>query len=101
MPALVVLDNWVGSATVPPAVAMFIAAAAAIVLTRTLPVWLGWLAALVALLLVVSAFSIFSADDEGGFFGILGFAGFLLFLIWILAAGIMLVVRAGREPVVR
>jgi hypothetical protein len=94
---LVILDNWVGAGTVPSAVAMFIGAAMAILTTRALPVWLGWLAAVTGLLLVVSVGAIFD-DSEEGVLGFAGFGGFLLFLVWVLAASIVLLMRAGRDP---
>jgi hypothetical protein len=97
LPTLALMDSWLGAATVPAGVAMFAGVAGAIVLTRTLPVWLGWLAILTAALLFISLFGVFQADEESILAVIGGFGGFLLFLIWTLAASVMLLVRAGRE----
>jgi Domain of unknown function (DUF4386) len=93
---LVILDNWVGGVSIPAGVAMFVGATMAILTTRTLPVWLGWLAAVTALLFVLSIGAVFD-DSEEGVFGFAGFGGFLLFLIWVLAASIVLLMRAGRD----
>jgi hypothetical protein len=93
---LVVLDNWVGAATVPAGAAMFLGATMAILATRALPAWLGWLAAVTGLLLVVSLGAVFD-DTEEGVLGFAGFGGFLLFLVWVLAASIVLLMRAGRD----
>ncbi|TFV72994.1 hypothetical protein E4P39_16075 [Blastococcus sp. CT_GayMR19] len=93
---LVVLDNWVGAATVPAGVAMFLGAAMAILTTRALPAWVGWLAGVTGLLLVVSLGAVFD-DSEEGVLGFAGFGGFLLFLVWVLATSIVLLLRARRE----
>ena len=74
---LVVLDNWVGAATVPAGVAMFIGATGAILTTRALPAWVGWLAGVTGLLMVVSLGAVFDNSEEG----VLGFAGFGGFLL--------------------
>jgi len=97
--ALSALDNTVGAAILPAAAAMFLGVAAAIVSTRTLPAWLGWFAALTAVLLVVSMTGVFADPlEEDGFVGIVGFAAFILMVLWFLAASIVLLMRAGREP---
>ena len=93
---LVVLDNWVGAATVPAGVAMFLGASMAVLTTRALPAWVGWLAAVTGLLLVVSLGAVFD-DGEEGVLGFAGFGGFLLFLVWVLATSIVLLMRAGRD----
>jgi hypothetical protein len=99
LPALAVLDNWVGAAIIPAVAAMFLGATGAVLSTRTFPVWLGWLAALIAVLFLVSIAAVFDmSEDENSFLGIIGFAGFVLTLVWILAASILLVMRAGRTP---
>jgi hypothetical protein len=93
---LVILDNWVGAATIPSAVAMFLGATMAVLTTHALPAWVGWLGGVTGLLLVVSLGAVFD-DSEEGVLGFAGFGGFLLFLIWVLATSIVLLVRAGRE----
>jgi hypothetical protein len=99
LPALAVLDDWVGVADLPAGVAMFLGAAGAILSTRAMPVWLGWLAGLTALLLLVSVADVFETRaDHTGFLGVLGFASFLLVLVWILAASVVLLLRKGRTP---
>lgn len=96
LPALVQLDNWVGAATVPAGVAMFIGVTGAILTTRALPAWLGWLGAVAGLLLLLSVAGVFEDDiDDEGILGLLGFAGFLLFMVWVLAASIALLMKAG------
>jgi hypothetical protein len=81
LPALIVLNDWVGAAIVPAGVAMFLGAAAAILTTRPLPRWLGWLAALTAVLLLISLAGIVQNAPEGGVLGVVGFGGFLLFMV--------------------
>ena len=93
---LVILDNWVGGVTIPAGIAMFVGAAMVILMTRTLPAWLGWLAAVTALLLVLSIGAVFD-DSEEGVFGFAGFGGFLFFLVWVLAMSIVLLLKAGRD----
>lgn len=93
---LVVLDNWVGAATVPAGVAMFLGATMAILTTRALPVWLGWLAGVTTLLLVLALGAVFDDSDES-VLGFAGFGGFLLFLVWVLAVSIVLLMKAGRD----
>jgi hypothetical protein len=97
---LAALDNTVGAVVLPAGAAMFLGLAAAIVSTRAFPAWLGWLAAVTAVLLVVSLTGVFegAGDEDEGFVGIVGFAGFILLLVWFLAASILLLMRAGREP---
>lgn len=97
LPTLSVLDYWVGIAVVPPAVAMMLGAAAAILSTRALPAWLGWLAAVDGVVLALSLGAVFESDEETVLVGIGGFGGFLLFLIWALATSIVLLMRAGRD----
>jgi hypothetical protein len=97
LPALAVLDWWIGQGILPAGVALFGAAAAAILLTRALPVWLGWLAGLTALLLLISIGSVYEASGDEGPLSFVAFGGFLLMLIWVLATSIVLFVRAGRE----
>ena len=95
LPALVQLDSWVGAATVPAGVAMFIGVTGAILATRALPAWLGWLGAATGLLLLVSIIGVFEDDvDDGGIIGLLGFIGFLLLMVWVLATSIVLLVKA-------
>lgn len=98
LPALTVLNEWVGGAIVPAGVAMFLGAAVAILTTGALPRWLGWLAAATALLLLISLAGIFQTTPDGGMIGIVGFGGFLLFLVWILATSVVLLLRPGRQP---
>jgi hypothetical protein len=98
LPALIALNDWVGAGIVPAGVAMFLAAAVAILTTRALPRWLGWLAAVTALLLLISLAGIVQNTPEEGVLGIVGFAGFLLFLVWVLATSIVLLLRPGRQP---
>ena len=92
---LVVLDNWVGAATVPAGAAMFLGVTMAVLTTRALPVWVGWLAGVTGLLLVVSLGAVFDTSEEG-VLGFAGFGGFLLFLIWVLATSVVLLMKAGR-----
>jgi hypothetical protein len=92
------LDNSVGAAILPAGAAMFLGVGAAIVSTRALPAWLGWLAALTALVLVVSLTGVFEDSvDEDSFLGVVGFAGFILITLWLLAASVVLFVRAGEH----
>ena len=98
LPALTVLNDWVGAAIVPAGVAMFLGAAMAILTTRALPRWLGWLAAATAVLLLISLAGVFQTSPEGGVVGIAGFGGFLLFLVWVLATSVVLLLRPGRQP---
>lgn len=93
---MVVLNEWVGAAVVPVAVALFLAVAAAITSTATLPHWLGWFAALVALLLILSLGGVFEEDLEDGVVAVFGFAGFVLMLLWVLVASVVLLMRAGQ-----
>jgi hypothetical protein len=97
--ALSALDNSVGAAILPAGAAMFLGVAAAIVSTRALPAWLGWLAALTAVLMIVSLTGVFASatDIDGGFVGIVGFAGFILLVVWLLAASIVMLVKAGGD----
>jgi hypothetical protein len=92
---LVVLDNWVGAATVPAGAAMFLGVTMAVLTTRALPAWVGWLAGVAGLLLVVSLGAVFDTSEEG-VLGFAGFGGFLLFLIWVLATSVVLLMKAGR-----
>jgi hypothetical protein len=95
LPAIAALDNWVGAATVPAGVAMFIGATGAILTTHALPSWLGWLGAVTGLLLLASVGGIFEdAIDDDGILGLLGFGGFLLFMVWVLAASIVLLMKS-------
>ena len=98
LPALTVLNEWVGGAIVPASVAMFLGAAVAILTTGALPRWLGWLAAVTALLLLISLAGVFQTTTGGGMVGIVGFGGFLLFLVWVLATSVVLLLRPGRQP---
>ncbi len=97
LPALAVLNNWVGAATVPAAVAMFIGAAAAILVNRALPTALGWLAALTGVLLLVSLAGIFQSGGEEGAIDFAGFGGYLLFMIWVLTTSVVLLLRSRSE----
>jgi len=92
---LAVLDDWVGASSVVPGTALFAAIAWAILTTRALPVWLGWLSALTALSLLISVLGVFGSADDEGVVGFAGFGGFLLILIWVLAASIVLLMKAG------
>lgn len=96
LPAMAVLNDWVGSGTVPAGVAMFLGAAFAGLSTRALPVWLGWLAAAVAFLLIVSMAGVFRSGTDEGVIELAGFGGFLLFLVWTPATSIVLLMRARR-----
>lgn len=99
LPTLAQLDDWVGATTVPAGVAMFIGATGAILTTRALPAWLGWLAAVTGLLLLVSTAGVFEDDIDDSIIGVAGFGGFLLFMVWVLAASIVLLVKArGSGP---
>ncbi|RBY74416.1 hypothetical protein DQ239_19800 [Blastococcus sp. TF02-09] len=92
------LDNSVGAAIFPAGAALFLGVGAAIVSTRALPAWLGWLAALTALVLVVGITGVFEDSvEEDSFIGIVGFAGFILMVVWLLAASIVLFLRAGGD----
>jgi hypothetical protein len=95
LPPLAQLDDWVGAATLPPGVAMLVGATGAILTTRALPAWLGWISAVTALLLLVSVAGVFTDDVDNGVLGFAGFGGFLLFMVWVLATGIVLVLKAG------
>ncbi|MGY1741458.1 MULTISPECIES: DUF4386 family protein [unclassified Blastococcus] len=93
---LAVLNDWVGTVGIPAAAALFLGITAAVVATRTLPQWLGWWAAVVSVLLIVSLAGVFQEDvDDGGVF-FAAFAAFILMLLWVLAASIVLLMRAGR-----
>jgi len=94
---LALLDWWIGQGVLSAGVAMFGAAAVAIIVTRALPVWLGWLAGLTALLLLVSLGSVYETSGEEGPLSFFGFGGFVLMLVWVLATSIVLFMRAGRE----
>lgn len=97
LPALSVLNNWVGAAVLPAGAAMFLGAAGAILSTRVFPVWLGWFAGLTSVLLLVSVAAVFqSSEDDSGFLGIIGFASFILTVLWFLAASVVLLVRRSR-----
>lgn len=98
LPALSVLDYWVGIVVVPPAVTMMLGVAAAILSTRALPAWLGWLAAVDGVVLSLSLGAVFESNEETVLVGIGGFGGFLLFLVWTLATSIVLLMKAGRDP---
>jgi hypothetical protein len=93
---LAVLNDWVGAAVLPAGVALFLGIAAAVVSTHSLPHWLGWWAAGVAVLLIVSLAGVFEEDVDEGIVGILGFAGFILMVLWVVAASIVMLLRAGR-----
>jgi hypothetical protein len=95
--ALVVLNNWAGGGILPAGAAMLLAAAAGILATLAFPRWLSWLAALTAVCLLLGLAAIFQEDVNGGLAGIAGFVGFLLTLVWVLAASVVLLVRAGRS----
>ena len=97
LPALTVLNEWVGGAIVPASVAMFLGAAAAILTTGALPRWLGWLAAATAVLLLISLAVVFQTTIEG-VVGIAAFVGFLLFMVWVLATSVVLLLRPGQQP---
>jgi len=94
---LAVLDWWVGQALLPAGVALFGAAAAAIILLRALPVWLGWLAAVTALCLLVSLGTVYETTGDEGPLSYFAFAAFVLMLVWILATSLVLFVRSGRD----
>ena len=70
-----------------PALGVCLGAAAAVILrTGVLPVWLGWSAAVTSVLLVANGFAV--GGDQG--------PAFVLFLLWTLVAGIVLLRRAVR-----
>jgi hypothetical protein len=94
--ALVLLYTWAGGSILPAGAALMLAAAAGILATQAFPRWLSWLAAVTAVCLLLGLASIFQEDTEGGLAGIAGFVGFLLTLVWVLAASVVLLVRAGR-----
>jgi hypothetical protein len=93
LPTIAALDDWVGIGTVPAGVAMMIGATGAILSTHALPAWLGWLAGLNAVLLVLSLGAVFETDDESVLAGVGFFGGFLGLLIWVLATGVVLLMR--------
>ena len=97
LPALTVLNQWVGAAILAPSVAMFLGATVAILTTRALPLWLGWLAAATAVLQLIALAGVFQTTIEG-VVGIAAFFGFLLFLVWVLATSVVLLLRPGRQP---
>ncbi|UZX02184.1 DUF4386 family protein [Arthrobacter sp. CDRTa11] len=97
LPALAVLNQWVGAAILPPSIAMFLGAAVAILTTRALPRWLGWVAAATALLQLIALAGVFQTTIEG-VVGIAAFVGFLLFMVWVLATSVVLLIRPGRQP---
>ncbi|RXZ71858.1 hypothetical protein [Agromyces albus] len=97
LPALTVLNEWVGAAILPASLAMFLGAAVAILTTRALPRWLGWLAAATVVLQLISLAGVFQTAIEG-VVGIAAFSGFLLFLVWVLATSGVLLLRPGRQP---
>jgi hypothetical protein len=95
LPALSVLGGWVGVATRPATIAMFLGAAAVILSTRVLPRWLGWLALAVAVLTLGTI-----AVHVSGYGGVVPFlvvdwATYGLSLLWTLITSIVLV-RAGE-----
>lgn len=98
LPALTVLNDFVGFAIVPAGVAMFLGAAMAILTTWALPRWLGWLAAATAVLLLIALAGVFQTTPEESVVGIAGFAGFLLFVVWVLATSVVLLLRPGPQP---
>jgi hypothetical protein len=84
------------------AVVAFFAAAAAVTLqTGALPAWLGWLAVVSAISNALTVGGVFT--DSGPFSGdgIFSYVGFFGLLIWVLAASIILLRRAGAEPVAK
>lgn len=97
LPALTVVNQWVGAAILAPSVAMFLGATLAILTTRALPLWLGWLAAATAVLQAIALAGVFQTTIEG-VVGIAAFFGFLLFLVWVLATSVVLLLRPGRQP---
>jgi hypothetical protein len=98
---LAVLNDWVGSAIIPAAVALFLGAAAAIVSTHTLPHWLGWWAAVASVALIVSLAGVFEEDVDEGVVAVFGFAGFILMVLWVLATSVVMLLRAGRPVLPR
>jgi hypothetical protein len=93
---LAVLNDWVGDAVVPAAVALFLGLAGAVVSTRSLPHWLGWWAAGTSVVLIVSLAGVFEENPDDGVAGVFGFAGFILMVLWVLATSIVMLMRAGR-----
>ena len=84
------------------AVVAFFADAAAVTLqTGALPAWLGWLAVVSAISNALTVGGVFT--DSGPFSGdgIFSYVGFFGLLIWVLAASIILLRRAGAEPVAK
>ncbi len=97
LPTIAALDDWVGIGVIPAGVAMLIGATGVILSTHALPAWMGYLAGLTAVLLLLSLGAVFQADDESVLAGVGGFGGFLLLIIWVLAAGVLLLLRSRRH----
>jgi hypothetical protein len=72
--------------TMLPLGVMMAAVAAVILKTRVLPLWLGLLAAITAPACLINGMFL---DAEFG-------PAFLLFLLWVMLAGIVMILRAGR-----
>lgn len=97
LPALALLNQWVGAAILSPSAAMLLGATMAILTTRALPLWLGWLAAATAVLQLIALAGVFQTTVEG-VVAIAALVGFLLFLVWVLATSVVLLLRPGRQP---
>jgi len=78
-----ILDNTNFGIVVIGLATMYLASAWHILVSRSLPVWIGWLALLLGILAVA---------------GPLGFVAFLAFPIWVLIASIALFRRATAPP---
>jgi hypothetical protein len=99
LPGLSVLDGWVNVAGRPAQIVQYLAAAAVILGTRVFPRWLGWVALAVAALTLVSTIGMFVPDPVAGVVRVVDWLGFGLGLCWILAVGVLMMVRprSGRS----
>jgi hypothetical protein len=67
--------------------------------TRVFPAWTGWLALASAVFSLLTAFYLLDVADDESIFGIFYPLAFLTLFVWLVATSIILVQRAGREPV--
>jgi len=95
--ALTVAGAWVWGAALPVALLGNLAVAAAILTTTALPRWLGWLSVATAALTGLSLTSVIRTEVSDAL-DLADRLGFWLSLAWFLAAGVLLVLRAGAQP---
>lgn len=89
------LDTLTFYVTMNWAVAVFIGAAAVVMLrSRVMPAWLGYLGVVIALASAASGLWILSGDPENAF-GALGMVGFLGTQIWVIGTSVQLLRKAN------